>query len=241
MKNDTESMTVDVFHAYLREAADHQEIENKPLLVNGRKVVEAVLRQETVVGRYSTATHNVVELTTHEHRHALTAAQVDEFFDEFSDEVNELRLIVDGFELWYATVEEAGVVLHQMPCPPKPMTGTILKGYLASIIDQYPAVEDELVLIDSPSKHIVDRSINDYGLRNGHVVLGNSTKPIRMSLTAHNLHRYLGMASGGMLSRVMDNPVMIGNQEVVNATVVDNQVILMTFNDLLESDDFFRR
>ncbi|ADD81073.1 gp075 [Rhodococcus phage ReqiPoco6] len=241
MKNDTPAMTADVLHAYLRDIADRHEIEDKPILVNGRKVVEVGLHTETVRGDFGHSDRKYVEVITNEKRNPIDASMVDEFLETFNDEIADLPVIVDGFPLYKTAVEDGCVVLHQLPHPPKPMTAEILKGYLDSIIKQDPAVETELVLIGSPS-HINDaRPINDYGLRNGIIYLGHSETPTRETLRTIDLRQYLSMTSGGLFRPVYERPVMIGDQEVVNVTVVDNRVILMTFNDMLKSEDFFRR
>lgn len=243
MKNDTEKaqssmkpMTADALHAYLRDVADRCEIENRKLTINGHPVVEVVLRNKKIVGQFSTSNDIYVELISdNKKRDPITAAQLDEFLEEFSEEIVGLRVMADLYELGNVSIESGSVVLHQMPSPPTPMTGEILKGYLESIISDYP-VANELVLIGKPADHIVDRCINDYRLRNGIIVLDNEKNPTRMALTAVNLMRYLAMTSGGILNRAYDRPVMIGDQEISNACVVDNRVVLQTFQDMLDAD-----
>lgn len=237
MKNDTENniasmkpMTADTFHAYLRDLADRHEIENKSLLVNGRKVAKASILNETRNYPHKGDLHPVnvkfVELTTREDAKPLDVSQLDEFLETFGDEIGDIQVIVDGHDLGNATIEDAGVVLHQLPSP---LTGEDIENYLETIIARYP-VKDNPVLIDG-------RIITKAQAANHRIMLTHDPKPTSRGMKTSVLLSFLRTVLGR--TRNVDlktQPVMIGHSMVVNATVADNHVVFQTLPHMLEVD-----
>ncbi|ADD80964.1 gp073 [Rhodococcus phage ReqiPepy6] len=114
---------------------------------------------------------------------------------------------------------------------PKPMTTDLLMAYLYNVIDHHP-VDEQFVMIGDEdlivSMNLKNRKVtflSDRMLKDGEVA--------KAPVTTNMLMKYLELATGGIFHAVLNEPVMIGMDELVHAEVIDNRVILQTAHDYL--------
>lgn len=116
---------------------------------------------------------------------------------------------------------------------PKPMTTDLLMAYLYNVIDHHP-VDEQFVMIGDDdlivSMNLKNRKVtflSDRMLKDGEVA--------KAPVTTNMLTKYLELATGGIFHAVLNEPVMIGTDELVHAEVIDNRVILQTAHDYLSA------
>ena len=147
-------------------------------------------------------------------------------------------VIIDGLFVRKMVATDGNVVLiHEDDAegqdergkPPKSMTANNLLYYLTTIINRYPEVTDQFVMVDGKT---LKPSLN--GRRVSLQIF--SPGVTKDSHTPLSLIRYLQMATakGGIFAEVGENPVVYGYDDIVNATVVDGHVVLQTFDHYLE-------
>lgn len=111
--------------------------------------------------------------------------------------------------------------------PPQPMTTDILHRYLTSVVEHCPACIDNPVMLRE--KRLYRTRLVGRGVSLVHD--GDTDYPTR---TTRELIRYLEKASKGIFRATKHVPVKIVDKELVNANVIGDRVVLMTFDDLLE-------
>ncbi|ADD81071.1 gp073 [Rhodococcus phage ReqiPoco6] len=119
----------------------------------------------------------------------------------------------------------------QNEATPKPMTTDVLMAYLYNVVDQHP-VDEQFVMVGD------DDLIVSMNLKNRKVTLLSDKllmegEVAKAPVTTTMLMRYLELATGGLFHQVLNEPVMIGTDELVHADIVDNRVVLQTAHDYL--------
>lgn len=119
-----------------------------------------------------------------------------------------------------------GCEWHQAP---KPMTAEALMAYLYDTADFYP-IEERFVMIGDSlivSMNLKNRRVTLLGDK--HLSTGEVAKA---PVTGTMLIAYLELATTGLFHEVLTEPVMIGENELVHATIVDDHVVLQSTLDM---------
>lgn len=113
--------------------------------------------------------------------------------------------------------------------PPKAMTTAVLKEYLRFAADLAP-VENNPVIVSN-------EALGKVKLIDWYTLLFYETKRTIPTMTASDLMAYLETHTSSEEWAEHDNPVRHAKKDIVNAFVMDDHVILQTWEDMLEMEN----